>query len=418
MLVSLPGHGKRLIVRILLACAAFPPFVKGGGPVSSLAQAQALVHAGHEVRVLHVQDDDVLENYQGVQVHRLPSLNLYWNYYEEHPAWRKVAWHAIENFNPRAFWAVRNEIRSFRPDILVTISTENINVASWAAAYAERVPVAHCIYSYFLMCWRGSMYRSRGNCEQQCFDCRIFSTGKKALSSLVDGVYAETRFVLDMHLDRGYFRKARERVIPGVAIRQPLSRRQSAQTGPLRIGFIGAHTPNKGLETLAHAAQLLSCNTQVEFVIAGSGDEPYASELRAKFPKETTRFVGWIEPEMFFPDVDVIVVPSLWREPFARVIIEAYSYAVPVIGADMGGIPESIMPGETGYVFAAGNAAELAALIRNLACRKESVKSLSSGALSASRRYLPEKVGQEIADFYYEIVQNGGLGSKSRPTAR
>ena len=134
-------------MKILLACAAFPPLIRGGGPVSSFLYAKALAHAGHIVQCISVQDNELYEQYDGIPVHRVSSPNIYWDYYKPHPAWRRV-WHVLKNSNPKAFSLLRREIRTFRPDILATISTENINVAAWVAARAEGVPVAHFIQSY------------------------------------------------------------------------------------------------------------------------------------------------------------------------------------------------------------------------------------------------------------------------------
>ena len=102
---------KRSGVRILMACAAFPPFIDGGGPISAMIVAKLLRAAGHDVEVVNVAGEDKHEIFDGVPVHRLRSLNIDWNYRLPRPAWKKLVWHALENFNPRAFFAMRREIR-------------------------------------------------------------------------------------------------------------------------------------------------------------------------------------------------------------------------------------------------------------------------------------------------------------------
>jgi glycosyltransferase involved in cell wall biosynthesis len=391
-------------MRILLACAAFPPLVKGGGAITSFLYAKALVGAGHEVRCVNVQgDEDRIEEYEGVTVHRLPSLNIYWNYYEPRPAWKKLVWHALENFNPRAFGVMRREIRDFRPDILVTISTENINVAAWAAARAEGIPAVHSPQSYFLMCWRGSMFRKGNNCTTQCIDCKTLSPGKRYLSQFVDGVHGETQFIVDAQLRLGYFANAITAVIPGgVDQIHEVERRIDGAT--LRVGFIGAHTPNKGIETIALAARRLSANANIEFVIAGSGDEAYTSQLKQLFPRGNTQFLGWVDPKRFFPAISFIVTPSLWNEPAARVMSEAMSYGVPVVGARSGGIPEIVQDGINGFVFTPGDADQLAAIIARLDQDRALLESLVAGAYQSIRRQLPEPVGCGLTAFYERVI--------------
>lgn len=47
----------------------------------------------------------------------------------------------------------------------------------------------------------------------------------------------------------------------------------------------------------------------------------------------------------------LLIVPSLWHEPFGRVVIESYALGTPVLVSDKGGLPELILPGETGYIY-------------------------------------------------------------------
>src|SRR6478752_5838525 len=180
-------------MRVLLICAAFPPLGKGGGPVSSQLLARGLADRGNVVRVLTVGDAEDLRDEGGIEVLTIRSPNVYWNYWKPNPITAKLAWHALENFNPRALLRMRREIRDYKPDVVATISIENINVASWLAARLERTPVAHVIYSYFLMCWRGTLFRGDRNCEKRCATCVASSPGKKLMSRYVDGVMGESQ---------------------------------------------------------------------------------------------------------------------------------------------------------------------------------------------------------------------------------
>lgn len=402
-------------MRILLGCAAFPPVLKGGGPVSSLIYAKALQAAGHEVLCLNVADhetDDVLD---GVPVRRLPTLNLYWDYYGvSHAPWQKLTWHALENFNPVAYRVMRREIRAFRPDIFVTVSIENINVAAWAAARAEGVPVAHCIHSYFLLCWRGSMFKRGQNCSGRCAECKLASLGKRFMTRFVDGVHAETRFVVDTHLKHRYFPNAICDVIPGGIDRVRPARPRRSNDQPLRVGYMGVLRPFKGVDTLGTAARLLQGRSDIEFHIAGTGDADYAAKLKTIFPEANTRFLGWMQQEALLSAIDVLVVPSVWREPFARTIIEALSFGIPVLGADSGGIAETIVDGHNGFVFNPGDATRLAEIIAMLADDAALVARLSSSAHGDAQNYLPHPIGMRLGKFFNAVISHcsrGKLGS-------
>ncbi len=388
-----------------MAAAAFPPFIDGGGPISALLVAKLLLGAGHELRVVNVADAAKDEVFDGVPVRRLETLNLYWNYRVPRPAWKKAAWHALENFNPRAFLALRREIADFAPDLVLTDSIENINVATWGAARAAGVPVCHILRSTFLLCWKGSMMRGDTNCAGACASCKATSIGKKAMSRFVDGVVGETDFIIARHIDAGYFPNAATRRIPGVVPRLMADAPRLAPTGrPLRVGFIGVHTPMKGPHILAEAARALAGTGRFEFRIAGSGSGDYADRLRSQFPPEDTTFLGWTDPNDFFPTIDVLVVPSLFAEPFGRVIVEAFAHGVPVIGARSGGIAETIEDGVNGYSVPPGDAAAIAAALDRLSESPEMVAQLSAGALASARRYLPPVLGAAYTTFFTELV--------------
>jgi glycosyltransferase involved in cell wall biosynthesis len=398
-------------MRILMACAAFPPFIDGGGPISAMIVAKLLRAAGHDLTVVNVSGEDRHEVFDGVPVHRLRSLNIDWNYRLPRPGWKKAIWHALENFNPRAFFIMRREIKRLRPDIVLTDSIENINVATWAAAKSCGLPVAHILRSTFLLCWKGSMWRGGDNCGRACSSCQVTSYGKKLNSRFVDAVIGETDFIIGRHTEHGYFPNASTHAIPGAIASVPgaLPRTASAER-PLRVGFIGVHDPVKGLDTLAAAAHRLS-GQPVEFLIAGTGQSDYAKTLPERFPAQNTRFLGWTKPEDFLPQIDVLAVPSLFREPFGRVVIEAFAYGVPVVGARSGGIPETIQPGINGALFEPGDDAALAEQLSAFAGDRTLVAALSAGALAAATRYAPER----IAAAYGAVFE--GLVGKSAETA-
>jgi glycosyltransferase involved in cell wall biosynthesis len=254
------------------------------------------------------------------------------------------------------------------------------------------VPVCHILRSAFLLCWKASMRRGDDNCVRACSSCQASSYGKKVFSRYVDAVIGETDFIIGRHTEHDYFPNASTHRVPGAMPSVAGSAPRAAPVGPMRFGFIGVHDPVKGLDTLALAAHRLVNNPDVRFMIAGSSKSDYSKSLPQKFPSENTKFLGWTKPDDFFPQIDVLVVPSLFREPFGRVVIEAFAQGVPVIGARSGGIPESIDPGSDGYLFDPGDDAALARQIADMAARPEAIPDLSRAALEAARRYEPQKI--------------------------
>jgi glycosyltransferase involved in cell wall biosynthesis len=390
-------------VRVLCVAAAYPPHGKGGGPKGSENIARALTARGHTVRVVTVGDQETLEIRDGIEIKTLGCLNVYWNYWKPHSAVAKLLWHALENFNPRALLRMRREMIDFRPDIVVTISIENVNVATWVAARLLGCPSVHVIQSYFLMCWKGTMFSKNKNCEQRCFRCRAASLGKKLCSQLVHGAVAEASHSLSLHHDEGFFRRATRAIIPA-AVMAPKSppRFGAAETDPLRVGYIGMLTPNKGVGTLGDAAMLLE-EDALEYRLAGDGDPAFVQQVLAKFPAAKTAYLGWVDADSFYRSIDVLVVPSIWAEPFGYVCIEALSYGIPVIVARSGALAEIVEPGKSGLVFKAGDHQALAACLRKLAGDRDLVRNLHEGAAARAKRYSPEALAEFLDTFLKQI---------------
>ena len=118
--------------------------------------------------------------------------------------------------------------------------------------------------------------------------------------------------------------------------------------------YFGRLSREKGIGTLIEAAKELP---DVSFVFAGSG--PLAP-LLADVPN--IRYVGFQTGEALeslIREAKFTVYPSEWYENCPFSVIESILYGTPVLGADIGGIPELIHPGENGELFESGNKEEL-----------------------------------------------------------
>src|SRR5690606_681261 len=84
--------------------------------------------------------------------------------------------------------------------------------------------------------------------------------------------------------------------------------------------------------------------------IAGRGKLDYEAQLNAMVDPAKVRLVGYQDAEVFMRNIDVLVVPSLWDEPFGLVAVEACARHLPVIATDMGGLPEIIQDNLNGLI--------------------------------------------------------------------
>ena len=175
-----------------------------------------------------------------------------------------------------------------------------------------------------------------------------------------------------------------------------LPRFRAADTGAIRVGYIGMLTPNKGVGTLADAAALLGEEGTFNYLIAGDGAPEFVRQVLDTFPASVTTYLGWVDSRAFYPSIDVLVVPSIWSEPFGYVCIEAMSYGVPVIVARSGALPEIIEHEKTGLVFKAADHKALAACLRKIASDRSLLKQLHCGALARAKHYSSEALAASL----------------------
>ena len=119
------------------------------------------------------------------------------------------------------------------------------------------------------------------------------------------------------------------------------------------ILLMGRLTPAKGGHYLLPAISSASAELgkPLHLTIAGDGPErPHLTDLARKLGI-AVEFVGWIDSQrkaQLLQTTDLLAMPSLWPEPFGLVGIEAGRLGIPAVGYAVGGIPDWLIPGETG----------------------------------------------------------------------
>lgn len=135
--------------------------------------------------------------------------------------------------------------------------------------------------------------------------------------------------------------------------------------------YIGRLRPEKGLKTLVLAAS----RSGVPVKIAGTG--PDEAELRSLVAKTSAplEFLGYLSGTDLTDQLKAaraVVLPSECYENAPMTLLESYGFFRPVIGAEIGGIPELIRPGETGFTFESANVDALAEAMGQVASLPDS----------------------------------------------
>jgi len=130
--------------------------------------------------------------------------------------------------------------------------------------------------------------------------------------------------------------------------------------------------PEKGILDLLEAARLVvAAQPACHFVIVGEGRfrQEYMAKGRELGLHEHVTWTGLVEDPFtagVYDAADIVCQASRWEEVFGWVIAEAMAYGRPVIGTRVGGIPEVVSDGESGYLVERGDVKALAGKVLDL----------------------------------------------------
>jgi glycosyltransferase involved in cell wall biosynthesis len=291
----------------------------------------------------------------------------------------------IQSFDPRVYRGVIAEVRRVQPDLVHIHNVSGATLAPFVACNRLGVPVVLTLHDHWLLCPNNMLYRADGSlcnpAEQpdscnNCFQRQDFWANipwrRRLFARFVENVrlfISPSQKLVDLHVAAGYdrtrFRVVRNAIKPRSfqIPSDPLVREVVREYGLFHtLLFAGSVVETKGMPTLIEAVPMLSGRVdRFRLVIAGTGDERFMSVWRKSSPS-VVRVLGRVpfqEMRALYAAADLTVIPSLWYENSPMVIYESLLAGTPVLGSEIGGIPELIDPGKTGYLFPPGDPAAL-----------------------------------------------------------
>ncbi|HKY02826.1 MAG TPA: glycosyltransferase family 4 protein [Burkholderiales bacterium] len=216
----------------------------------------------------------------------------------------------------------------------------------------------------------------------------------------VDRFVVPSRFYIDKFVEWGW---PRDRFvhIPNFVDLNEL--RPEGEPGEYFV-FCGRLGPEKGLHTFVRAVAA----AKVKARIVGTGPEEGSLRKLAQETQADIEFMGYrsgAELHALLRGARALVLPSEWYENAPMSVMEAYALERPVIGADIGGIPELVRTGETGALFPSGDVMQLAKQL-NVFAQMPTAAVLDMGR--AARAWMQsdfsaERYRQRVLDLYQHL---------------
>jgi glycosyltransferase involved in cell wall biosynthesis len=341
-------------MRVLMVSNLWPPEVVGGAEQYAARLAERLLAAGHEVHVLTLGTGD------------RPGITTVapWPYpirtAPQQPAARRLLFHGIDLYNPRAKRGLDAVLDELQPDVVHSHAVQGLSTVALTRPSRRGIAHVHTLHDYWLLCQRNSMVQRDGqSCDTRCRSC-------VAISRLRDEVVRRSPPGVVLAVSQAIAREHEQLAWVAARLRVQYNPVEVVETErtvprgdgrPLTFGFLGRLGIDKGVRTLldafAHRAPAGS-----RLVVAGRG--PLEGEVQAAGPPVIA--AGWVDAarkDTLLDDLDCLVVPSEWKDPAPVVVNEARGRGIPVIGASIGGIPELIAPECRDLLFPPGDGAAL-----------------------------------------------------------
>jgi len=151
------------------------------------------------------------------------------------------------------------------------------------------------------------------------------------------------------------------------------------------LGSVGSFEHRKGHLVLFEALRQLATGPLPDIHLMLVGDGPDEASLREQagklgLNKHISFFPFTSEPSRVFERLDITVLPSLYKEGLPNVLQESMAMNVPVISSRLGGVPEVVINGQTGYMVEPGNSEQLARAIVDLWTEQDAYRKMCAQA--------------------------------------
>ncbi|MCZ6886729.1 MAG: glycosyltransferase [Rickettsia endosymbiont of Ixodes persulcatus] len=439
-------------MKILKVIHGYPPYYRAGSEVYSQTLARKLSD-NHEIQVFARHENSFLPSfhYSTVLDYGDPRILL-------HLINIPITKYRYKFINEEVNIRFEKIIDDFRPDLIHFGHLNHLSLSLPEIATKRGIPIVYTLHDFWLMCPRGRFIQRNSKellqlcdgqedkkCATECY--KGYYTGDEGLLNTeitywqqwvstrmkqtkkiveyVDHFVAPSKFLMNKFV--------KEFNIPHTKISYldygfDLNRLKDKNRIPEEdfiFGYIGTHTPEKGIDLLLRAFSSLSAKAKLRIWGALSQETAGLKAIANHFPQKVKDKIEWMgnyENENIvtevFNKVDAIVVPSIWGENSPLVIHEAEQLRIPVITADYGGMAEYIQDGINGLLFKHRDTESLSEKMENLSIDKNLCTKLTKkGYLYSNDGNVPSISEHtiELEKIYFNTIANKNKSVSTKP---
>jgi glycosyltransferase involved in cell wall biosynthesis len=308
-------------------------------------------------------------------------------------------------------------LKEFKPDI---IHLHNIfyQVSPSVLLAVGNIPTILRLCSYELICPMGGIIKFDGS--------RCISPGKHDLrcTGSVKGYLYE---LIKQFIHKYLLKKISLYLAPSESIKRDFFN-QSIISSPIvvihngipllryfpiinynKLLYVGRLSSEKGVDVLLRAIKIIKkkvSNIKVDIVGDGPDKNALINLCRNLDLDENVRFVGKIYNNKiidYYKKCTLLIIPSIWFEPFGLVGIEAMSVGRPVIASRVGGIPEWLENGKSGFLVNPGNSKQIAEKVIELFSDRKHIEEMSKNAYRNAERFSMKDYVKGIKKIYQKL---------------
>lgn len=369
-------------MRILFLSNFFPPARPGGYTQWCHEVTERLAERGHTVGVLTSRHERAKARPREPNIYRLLHLEGDLNYYQ--PVRFFAQWKKQHREN---LVFLEHTVKDFAPDLIFVWGMWALSKV--LPALAEQLLPGRVVY-YLSDYWPSAldMHTAYWQSPAQRWPMQVSKRvlSKVAMSMLakegqpvlkLEHVICVSVRVRDLLVEAGLPIQHARIIHGGTDVeRFPGVRKRDYRSGHLKLLYAGQLVHHKGVHTAIEAMATLVNKrriNQITLTLVGSGHPDYEAFLRGLVERESLHdFVTFDKPvskdkmPAILQQFDVLIFPSIYEEPLARITQEAMASGLVVVGTTTGGTQEILRDGETGFTFAPEDSDGLAEQVTRL----------------------------------------------------